>query len=69
MDKTVKMWSLEGELWGTIDLLSTTEPGTWHFPYNWERKKAEDVQKVIDVMQRIDEKIDFDPNQLSINYG
>ena len=64
LDKTVKMWSRQGELWGCIDLLSNFMPSSWNFPYNWEKKKAEDVAKVIKVMKKIDEEIDFDPNQL-----
>ena len=58
----MKMWSRSGELWGCIDLVSSVEPTAWHFPYNWERKKAADIQKVVKVMKKIDEEIDFDPN-------
>lgn len=64
LDKTVKMWSRSGQLWGCIDLLSNFMPSSWNFPYNWEKKKQEDVAKVIKVMKKIDEEIDFDPNQL-----
>ena len=55
MDKKVKIWSRSMELWGCINLLSTEEPEQWYFPYNWEKKRAEDAAQVLDVMKKIDE--------------
>lgn len=65
-DKTLKTWNLHGEAWGVIALNSSEPPRYWRFPFDWEAKRQTDINKVIEVLNVIDEKIDFDPNALSL---
>jgi WD40 repeat protein len=65
-DRTLKTWSLHGELWGVIVLNGTELPRAWKFPFDWEAKRLADINKVVEVLTVIDEKIDFDPNALSL---
>ena len=60
-DKFVKIWSFDGDAWGIINLNSPEPPKKWHFPFDWDAKRATDIKKVMEVMNLIDEKIDFDP--------
>lgn len=63
-DKFLKIWNREGEIWGVINLSSPETPKNWYFPYNWEAKRQADINKVIEVLSLIDEKVDIDPNSI-----
>lgn len=65
-DKTVKIWNREGEPWGVINLNSPEMPKKWYFPFDWEAKRQADIQKVIEVLSLIDEKVDIDPKTLPV---
>ena len=64
LDKFLKIWSREGEIWGIINLCSPEIPKKWYFPFDWEAKKQADINKVIEVLSLIDEKVDIDPNSI-----
>ncbi|OMJ82114.1 hypothetical protein SteCoe_17280 [Stentor coeruleus] len=64
IDKFLKIWSREGEIWGIINLSSPEVPKKWYFPFDWEAKRQQDIKKVIEVLSLIDEKVDIDPNTL-----
>ena len=63
-DKFLKIWNREGEAWGVINLGSPEIPKKWYFPYDWDAKRQADVNKVIEVLSLIDEKVDIDPSTL-----
>ncbi|OMJ89930.1 hypothetical protein SteCoe_7819 [Stentor coeruleus] len=63
-DKFLKVWNREGEIWGIINLSSPEVPKKWYFPFDWEAKRQQDINKVIEVLSLIDEKVDIDPSTL-----
>jgi len=66
-DKTMKLWSLDADLWGCIDLTSPKSPKAWNFPFDWEAKKHKDLEKVSEILSLIGENIDFDPRTLPVS--
>lgn len=62
LDKILKLWSSDGEIWGIINLISAEIPKNWYFPYDWEAKRQSEVSKVIKVLSLIDGKIETDLN-------
>lgn len=65
IDKLIKLWSRDGELWGKINLTSPEIPKSWKFPYDWEAKRQSDIKKVMDVLSLIEDNTDINPTFLS----
>jgi len=53
-DKHVKLWSLDGALWGDINLLKENWDKQWTYPFDWTEKREQDVSKVQKLMALID---------------
>lgn len=62
LDRYIKVWSREGEVWGIINLCSPEVPKKWFFPFDWEGKRQADIKKVVEVLSLIEEKVDINPN-------
>lgn len=58
-DKSVKVWSRTGDLWGCIDLTTPEPPKKWHFPFDWEGKRQQDIKKVMNVLAMIEDNPDM----------
>lgn len=61
-DRFLKVWSRKGSLWGVINLCSPEVPRKWKFPYDWDAKRLADINKVVEVLSLIEEKVDINPN-------
>ncbi|OMJ87796.1 hypothetical protein SteCoe_10448 [Stentor coeruleus] len=59
-DKFLKIWSREGEHWGTINLSIPEIPKNWYFPFRWEKKRMNDVKKIVESLKSVDDNIDVD---------
>ena len=53
-DKHVKLWSLEGQLWGDINLLREGGDKQWTYPFDWTEKREQDVARVQKLMALVD---------------
>ena len=65
LDRYLKVWSLAGELWGAINLAVPELPRRWTFPFKWEKRRKNDIAKVVELLSLIDSEIDFEPSLLS----
>jgi hypothetical protein len=61
-DRFLKVWSRKGNLMGVINLCSPEVPKKWKFPYDWDAKRLADINKVVEVLSLIEEKVDINPN-------
>jgi hypothetical protein len=53
-DKHVKLWSLEGILWGDINLMNEALDKQWSYPLDWSEKKENEILRVKTLMNIID---------------
>ncbi len=70
IDKHVRLWSLDGELWGDINLMKENCDKKWTYPFDWTDKKEKEIMKVKQIVNLIEpqnnkmkEKIIFDYSQ------
>jgi WD40 repeat protein len=53
-DRHVKLWSLDGELWGDINLLKENTDKMWTYPFDWSEKKVNEIERVKKIMALVD---------------
>ena len=54
LDRHVKIWSREGELWGDIITFGEDPVLSWNFPYDCSEEQKHDKHQVIDMIQKIE---------------
>lgn len=62
VDKHVKLWSLEGELWGDIYLMKEKYDKKWKYPFDWLQKKDEEIDRVKMLMSIVEGSSDREFN-------
>jgi len=56
-DKKVRVWSIEGDLWGIIDLCQENFTAkSWNFPYNWQQSKKDQMYEVKKALSQMKKK-------------
>ena len=45
-EKHVKLWSLDGTLWGDINLMKENYDKQWTYPFDWSEKKEKEIERV-----------------------
>ena len=55
LDKHVKVWSLEGELLGDINLVKLGN-NYWKFPFDWVKNKLCEIDDVFDSLEKIEKE-------------
>ena len=55
LDKHVKVWSLEGELLGDINLVKLGN-NFWKFPFDWVKNKLSEIDDVFDSLEKIEKE-------------
>jgi len=55
IDKHVKVWSLEGELLGDINLVKFGN-NFWKFPFDWVRNKLSEIDDVFESLEKIEKE-------------
>lgn len=57
MDKFFKIWSMNGEVWASINL-GRYDSGTnyWKFPYDWVGQKLKDIELVFNALKLIEKE-------------
>lgn len=55
LDKHVKIWSLEGELLGDINLVKLGN-NYWKFPFDWVKNKLCEIDDVFDSLEKIEKE-------------
>jgi hypothetical protein len=65
----VKLWSLDGELWGDIYLLKEKYDKKWKYPFDWSEKKVSEIDKVKILMSIVEgsNETEFTENNGIIN--
>lgn len=56
LDRTVKIWSPNGEQWACINLVKLNN-SFWKFPYDWVKYKLREIDGLFDII-KIFEDID-----------
>lgn len=63
LDRFIKIWSLEGENWGIINLAVPEIPKKWYFPFKWEKRRKRDLEQVHQLLKLIDNEIEIKPKE------
>ncbi len=60
LDRHVKLWSMQGELWGDIVIVGEDAVKRWNFPYDWSQAKNEEKESVAEALRKLrpDESVD-----------
>lgn len=53
-DKHVKLWSMNGELWGDINLMKENYDKQWSYPFDWSEKKVKEIERVKALMEIVE---------------
>jgi len=69
IDKHVKIWSLEGEILGDINLVKLGN-NYWRFPFDWVKNKLSEIDDVFDSLEKIEKERLSDPqkNDIKTNF-
>ena len=46
----MKLWSLDGQMWGDINLMKETYDKQWSYPFDWSEKKEQEIERVKTLM-------------------
>mmetsp|Transcript_26396 Transcript_26396/g.12408 ORF Transcript_26396/g.12408 Transcript_26396/m.12408 type:complete len:95 (-) Transcript_26396:182-466(-) len=69
LDKRVKIWSRMGEPWGEICLERGKGTKFWNFPFDWNKKRIKDLEKVIEVLNLIEDTEEHDLETVKKSLG
>lgn len=61
LDRLLKIWTLEGENWGVINLAVPELPRKWYFPFKWKKRRKKDLEQVFELLKLIDSEIQMKP--------
>eukprot|EP00826_Nyctotherus_ovalis_P001518 TRINITY_DN10244_c0_g4_i2.p1 TRINITY_DN10244_c0_g4~~TRINITY_DN10244_c0_g4_i2.p1 ORF type:complete len:419 (+),score=78.83 TRINITY_DN10244_c0_g4_i2:25-1257(+) len=53
MDRHVKLWSINGALWGNLTITGQHSVLVWNFPYDWNAVKANEKKSLVKVLAQL----------------
>ena len=66
LDRHVKIWSREGDLFGDIITYGENPVITWKFPYDWSEQQEKEKNEVISIMKKLEPNEKYD--KMKIEY-
>jgi len=65
MDQHVKLWSINGDLWGDLTIVGADPVIKWNFPYDWNEIRNTEKESLVEVLSVLNPEEKCDKNMIN----